>query len=150
MKIVVDTNLVFSAVLNTQSTIGDLILNSNNIFQFWSCHFLLEEINKHWNKLKEVSELEEENLLESYRVINNNIKFIDEGLIPKKYRLTAYELVKDIDLKDIVFVAINEYQKAILWSGDKSLVKGLRGQGYDKVITTNEMKNLRYRIEHKK
>ncbi len=32
MKIVVDTNLVFSAILNTQSNIGALILNSNNLF----------------------------------------------------------------------------------------------------------------------
>jgi predicted nucleic acid-binding protein len=147
MKIVVDINLVFSAILNTQSNIGELILNSNNIFQFWSCHFLLEEINKHWKKLREISQLEEENLLESYRLINYNIKYIDEGLIPKKYKLTAYELLEDIDLKDIAFVALSEFQKAILWSGDKSLVKGLRTRGYNKVITTNEMKKLRERLE---
>jgi predicted nucleic acid-binding protein len=150
MKIVVDTNLVFSAILNTQSNIGDLILNSNDLFQFWSCHFLLEEVNKHWNKLREISHLEEENLLDSYRLINHNIKYIDEGLIPKKYRLTAYELVKDIDLKDIAFIAINEYQKAILWSGDKSLVKGLRASGYDQVITTDEMIKLRDQLENNK
>lgn len=50
MKIIIDTNIVFSAILNTQSNIGDLILNSDNIFQFWSCHFLSEETDKHWNK----------------------------------------------------------------------------------------------------
>ncbi len=44
MIIIVDSNIAFSAILNTQSIIGDLILNSNNIFQFRSCHFLLSEI----------------------------------------------------------------------------------------------------------
>ena len=50
-------------------------------------------------------------------------------------------------MKDIAFVALSEFQKAILWSGDKSLVKGLRTRGYNKVITTNEMKKLRERLE---
>jgi predicted nucleic acid-binding protein len=52
MIIVVDTNIVFSAILNTNSTIGDLILNSQDIFQFQSCNFLLNEIDNHWEKLK--------------------------------------------------------------------------------------------------
>ncbi len=64
--------------------------------------------------------------------------------------MAAYDLVKEIDLKDIAFIAINEYQTAILWSGDKSLVKGLRASGYDKVITTDEMIKLRDRLENKK
>ena len=55
MIIIVDTNIAFSAILNTKSIIGDLILNSGNVFQFWSCHYLLEEIDKHWVKLKKVS-----------------------------------------------------------------------------------------------
>jgi hypothetical protein len=58
--------------------------------------------------------------------------------------------VKDIDLKDIAFVALSEFQRAILWSGDQSLIKGLRARGYDRIITTNEMKKLRERLEYKK
>lgn len=61
MKIIVDTNIAFSAILNTKSVIGDLILNSNNIFQFWSCHYLLNEIDKHWDKLLKISKLSESN-----------------------------------------------------------------------------------------
>ena len=52
MIIIVDTNIAFSAILNTKSVIGDLILNSGNEFQFLSCYYLVEEIDKHWNKLK--------------------------------------------------------------------------------------------------
>ncbi len=147
MKIVVDTNIVFSAILNTHSNIGDVILNSSNIVHFWSCHFLFEEIYKNWDKLKGVSGLEDKNLLESYRIITDKIRFIDEMLIPKEHRIKAYELVKEIDLKDIAFVALNEYHKAILWSGDKSLVKGLRSKGYDNIITTDEMIRLRNGLE---
>ena len=36
MKIVVDTNIIFSAILNTNGKIGDLLLNSDDVFQFYS------------------------------------------------------------------------------------------------------------------
>ena len=147
MIIIVDTNIAFSAILNTKSIIGDLILNSNTIFQFWSCHYLLREIDKHWEKLKRISKLDDNDILESQRLIYKNIDFIDEGQIPKKYRVQAYDLVKDIDLNDLVFVALNEYQKSILWTGDKVLISGLKEIGYDRAITTDEMIKLRNRLE---
>jgi predicted nucleic acid-binding protein len=147
MIIIVDTNIVFSAILNTKSIIGDIILNSNKVFQFWSCHYLLGEINRHWDKLERISKLKSNELLESQRLIYKNINFIDEGQIPKKFRLKAYDLVNDIDLNDVVFVALNEYQKAILWTGDKALIDGLRQKGYDRIHATDEMIKLRNDLE---
>ncbi|PIP54838.1 MAG: hypothetical protein COX07_03175, partial [Bacteroidetes bacterium CG23_combo_of_CG06-09_8_20_14_all_32_9] len=89
MIIIVDTNIAFSAIVNTKSIIGDLILNSNNIFHFQSCHYLWEEIDNHWNKLKKISKLSNKDLLESQRLVYKNISFIDEGQIPKSHRLIA-------------------------------------------------------------
>lgn len=146
MIIIVDTNIAFSAILNTKSTIGDLILNSGKAFRFLSSYYLLYEIDKHWDKLKIISKLNESVLHESQRLINKNISFIDEGQIPRKHRIKAYELVKDIDLKDIAFVALSEYQESLLWTGDKTLIKGLKMAGYDRVITTDEMIKLRYNL----
>ena len=34
MKIIVDTNIVFSAILNSNSRIGKILLNSKSIFSF--------------------------------------------------------------------------------------------------------------------
>ncbi len=150
MIIIVDTNIVFSAILNTKSVIGELVLNSEGIFEFWSCHYLLEEIDKHWDKLKKISKLEDGLLIESQRLIYKNINFISEAQIPKTHRLEAYNLVKDIDLDDIVFIALNEYQNSILWTGDKVLITGLKSRGYDKVISTNELVKLRKHLEKKK
>lgn len=139
MIVIVDSNIAFSAILNTRSIIGDLILNSGKIFQFWSCHYLLKEIDKHWDKLKKISKLEDHDLIELQRLVYKNINFITERQIPKSHRLRAYDLLKNIDLNDIAFIALNEYQKSILWTGDKVLIKGLRLIGYNKVITTEEM-----------
>jgi predicted nucleic acid-binding protein len=149
MIIIVDTNIVFSAILNTKSIIGDLILNSNKVFQYWGCHYLLMEIDKHWDKIKKISKLDNSELLESQRLVFKNISFINEGQIPNIHRLRAYDLVKDIDLNDIVFVALNEYQESLLWTGDKALIQGLKSLGYNRLITTEEMVKLRKRLENK-
>ena len=70
MIIIVDTNIVFSALLNTKSIIGDLILNSGKIFQFQSCHYLWKEIDNHWDKLKKYSQLDDPDLRESQSSFN--------------------------------------------------------------------------------
>jgi predicted nucleic acid-binding protein len=38
MKFVVDTNIAFSAILNTQGKIGDLIMNSHGIDANCTCN----------------------------------------------------------------------------------------------------------------
>lgn len=51
MKIVVDTNVVLSAILNTDSQIADLLLTSSGTFEFYTCYLLREEIDNHRDKL---------------------------------------------------------------------------------------------------
>lgn len=147
MKVVVDTNIAFSAILNTKSLIGDIILNSNNLFQFSSCHFLVSEIDKHWSKLTKISKLSESDLLESQRLVYKSMSFISQEQIPLVFRMKAYELVKNIDIMDIAFVALNEYQESVLWTGDKSFYNGLRAKNYHKVVSTEEMVGLRSQLE---
>jgi len=56
-KTIVDTNIIFSCLLNSQGTIGDLISNSEIIFSFYSNQYMRFEIRKHWNKLLKISKL---------------------------------------------------------------------------------------------
>ncbi len=39
-KIIVDTNIIFSCLLNSQGTIGDIIFNSDNVFDFYSNQYM--------------------------------------------------------------------------------------------------------------
>ena len=45
-KIVVDTNIVFSALLNTNSKIGQILINENTHFDFYSLEYVRFEITK--------------------------------------------------------------------------------------------------------
>lgn len=144
---VVDSNIVFSAILNTQSTIGDLLLNSPSLFNFYSCNYLKTEISKYDDKLLKFSKLSEENLDLAKQLIFKNIEFIDEQEIPKEFRLHAFQLVKDTDVNDLPFVALNSYIESLLWTGDKKLINGLQLKDYHNLATTEDMVLLRLKLE---
>lgn len=147
MKFVVDTNIVFSAVLNTQSKIGDLIMNSPGVFTFHACDALRLELKRHRPKLLELSKLSDEQLDQSIYQITNCLNFTAEALIPFECWLKGAELVRDIDMDDIAFLALNEFLSVKLWTGDKELMKGLAKKGYTNFITTEELFNLRSLLE---
>ncbi len=43
-KIIVDTNILFSFLLNTQGSIGDILFNGEAIFDFYSNEYMRYEI----------------------------------------------------------------------------------------------------------
>jgi len=61
-RIVVDTNIVFSGILNSSGKIGKLLLHSKAHFQFYTCDFLKVELLKHRNKLLKLTKLESDEL----------------------------------------------------------------------------------------
>ena len=82
-KIIVDTNIIFSCLLNSDGTIGDLIFNSENIFEFYSNQYMRFEIRKHWNKLKKISKLTDLELENAHDKMLKKLTFINEELIPQ-------------------------------------------------------------------
>ncbi len=69
MKIVVDTNIVFSAILNPSATIGQAIIygQQHRQFEFFSPNLLKEEIKRHRNKIIEVSKFIDDATFEDIR-----------------------------------------------------------------------------------
>ena len=143
MKIVVDTNIIFSTLLNSDGTIGDLIFNSKKHFEYYSCSYMRFEIQKHWEKLKKISKLNDAELEISYAQILSKIKFINEEIIPVDVWITSEEITKNIDIDDTDFIALTKFLKATLWSGDKILYTGLKESGFKKIINTQELLALR-------
>lgn len=76
MKIVVDTNIVFSAILNSSSKISQLIICGNPFFEFYSIHLLKEEIQIHREKLIQISGLSSHQVTTSLNYILSHIKFL--------------------------------------------------------------------------
>lgn len=147
--VVVDTNVIFSVLLNSNGMIGDLLFNSGGIFKFYSCDYMRHEIEKHWSKLKRISKLSEQELDESRFKVFSKINFINEELIPEKIWLLAETLVKEIDIDDSDFIALSKHLKGFLWTGDKALYKGLKRKKFKPVYNTVELFALREAINIK-
>lgn len=142
-KIIVDTNIIFSCLLNSQGTIGDLIFNSENILDFYSNQYMRFEIRKHWNKLIKISQMTELELETSYDKMLAKLTFISEELIPQSDWQKAETLVADIDLDDSDFVALARHLKGGLWTGDKALYEGLKAKRFRTVYNTQDIIKLR-------
>lgn len=74
MKIIVDTNIIFSTLLNSNGSIGDILFNSDKYFEFYSCSYMRDEIHKHWERLKKISKLSDQQLEISYTQILTKLK----------------------------------------------------------------------------
>jgi len=75
MKVVVDSNIIFSAMLNPESSIGDIILNSQDTFTFYGCEYLREEINNHKDKIIKISGYEESKYVEVEFLVYSQVDF---------------------------------------------------------------------------
>jgi predicted nucleic acid-binding protein len=142
MNLVIDTNIVFSAILNSKSNIGDLLLNYQNKIKFFAPEFLLFEIEKYSSKIEKISKLTTEEILISKILVLNSITFISEDLIQTEHWNNAFQLTKDIDEKDTPFVALAFQMKSKLWSGDKKLTNGLLSKKSNIIYTTQELLNI--------
>ena len=146
MTTVVDTNIIFSALLNSDGLIGDLLFNSHGIFDFYSCNYMRKEIEKHWDRLKRLSKLKHANLEESKLRVYSRINFINEELIPASIWIEAEKLVSDIDKDDLDFIAIARFLNGSLWSGDKLLYQGLKQKNFTWPFNNSELLSLRLSI----
>ena len=142
MKIIVDTNIVFSAILNSNSRIGKILLNSKEHFQFFSCNYLKVEIQRHRNRIIKITKLTEDQVLELEELVTKHITFIDERLIPQDILIRTEAQLKSIDPDDTVFVALTKHLEGKLWTGDMQLFNGLKAKRFKDIILTSELSLL--------
>jgi predicted nucleic acid-binding protein len=143
VKIVVDTNIVFSTILNSNSTIGKILLGSGESFHFYSCDFLRKELISNRSKLIKLTKLSAQELDELELIVTSKITFINEGLIPEKIWSSTEKILTDVDINDTPFVALAKHLKARLWSGDKKLMAGLSQRNLKITVTTLELLELK-------
>lgn len=102
--VVVDTNIVFKAIRLKNSFIRELL--NQETYHFFAPKFLLVEIFKHKEKiLKNNTQLEDE-FYEYLNLLLQKITFVNEDIISIGSYIGAYKLCKDIDEKDVHFIAL--------------------------------------------
>ncbi len=135
MKIVLDSNILFSALIKDSAT-RQLILKYENTFLFPS--YIFNELEAHKDELVVKSKMGEREFDKLLELLLKKVLIVpDEAL--KAYREEAIEIVKGIDKDDAVFVACAlAHPESVIWSDDKDLKK----QKKIKIVSTTEMVTL--------
>lgn len=135
MKIVVDSNIVFSAVMR-DSKARQILLNFNAEFYFPS--YLVKEYSFHKSIIAKKSNVPEENLEKLFQQV------IQRGIVVpwKDYQASwdeAQQIMKKIDRRDVSFVACALlYPGSVIWSDDK----GFQKQSQVRIITTYKLSKI--------
>lgn len=137
--IIVDTNIIFSAILNAKSPIGDLLFNNGGQLDFYSSEYLREEIDRHRSRIVSLSNTSEDAVNQVIFQVYRQISFISDQQIPYEHWAKSAPLVRDIDMDDLPFVALTSYLDGDLWTGDLALLEGLRAKGFLRGLSTEEL-----------
>ena len=127
-SVVVDTNLIFSALIPKASQIRDILLEKN--MSFYAPNYLIAEIYKHKTRIITSSKLTESEFYLYFNGVIERINFVPVDFIGVESRQKAYDLCKNVDLADSPFIALAIDLGIPLWTGDKKLKEGLRKQGF--------------------
>lgn len=135
MNIIIDSNPLFSALIK-DSTTRRIILEYDGFFLFPS--FIFEEMQKHKAELLKKSRMPEKDFNTLLQLILKKVAIVsNEVLVP--YKKEAFEIVKDIDPDDVLFVACAiAYPHSIIWSNDR----GLKKQSKVSIFNTKEIIKL--------
>ncbi|MBN1859865.1 MAG: PIN domain-containing protein [Candidatus Thermoplasmatota archaeon] len=135
MNIVIDSNVLFSALIKNSFT-RKMILLYTGTFLFPS--FIFDEMQNHKQELVEKSGMEQKHFELLLAILLKKVHIVPiDVLYP--YTKQAYETVKDIDPDDTLFIACAlAYPESILWSDDKRL----KQQTVVPIINTTEMYHL--------
>ena len=129
--VVVDTNLVFSALVSRRARLREVLLNEPDL-RLLCPRFLFVELFKHKERITRATELSEDELLEFLNAILSRVQFVDEGAIPIGTWVEARRLCRGTDEKDCPFVALALHLDIQLWTGDEELKTGLQARGFTK------------------
>ncbi len=135
-KIIVDTNIVFSAFLNIDSKISQILINGFHQYEFYAPEYIRYEILEHQSKIKKLARLSDDEFIETYELVMRNIKVLNHKIVPFSVYEFAKKLCYEIDIDDTIFIAFTEFLEGKLWTGDKKLINGLEQKGYLNWVTT--------------
>jgi len=138
LKIVIDTNIIFSTLLGNKKAFKLIFSDKYEIF---APKMMLLEIFKYKEKIQKYAK-KDINIF--FIEITKKIRIIDEEYLPFEIKKKAYNLCKDVDLKDTSFIALSLYLDAPLLTGDKKLIKHLKSKNFDKILELSNFKESKW------
>jgi len=135
-KIIIDSNIVFSALRGTNSLTLRRILKSGE--EYFAPNFLISEILMHKERILKNSKISEKQTYETFIKVFSKINFVNEEKISTANFIAAHRLCKNVDEDDTPFVALSLEFGYPLWTRDKVLKIGLQQRGFTNFFEEND------------
>lgn len=128
-RIVVDANILFSALLRPESPFTRHIVQSEKTF--FVCESAIVSLFKYKERIVKLSRLSEEEVVRQFYLLLRHVTVSKEELIDHMARKEAVRLCRGVDLDDAPHAGLTLSLDGLLWTSDKALKRGLRKQGFD-------------------
>jgi predicted nucleic acid-binding protein len=127
--VVIDTNILFSALLAADGRIHQTLFRSGDRFRI--CETALVELFEHKERILSITRLTAEEVTGMYHRVLGRVEIFPEALIPVEAWSRAVVLCSGIDSDDVPHVALTLTLNGLLWTGDRKLRRGLASKGFD-------------------
>lgn len=137
MRLVVDTNIIISALIKDSFTRWVLLYSG---FDFFYPEISFEEIKKYKKLILKKSCMKESNLNKLLSLIFQRIRIVPTKFF-RNYLNKANKVMRKIDINDSVFLALAFALDSEIWSDDKDFEK----QSKIKTIKTKDLAKMFFR-----
>jgi predicted nucleic acid-binding protein len=135
--IVVDTNIIFSALLSADSRFREILFTSTR--RFLICETTIIELFRLKDKLRALRPSTSEALLLSMlHATLRRVELFREDSIARETWDTADDLCSSVDVDDAPQVALTFAADGLLWTGDGRWKRALQKQGFTRFYTPSE------------
>jgi predicted nucleic acid-binding protein len=134
-KYVIDANVLFSAFISGKS-VYHLLFSEHTIYL---PDFAFLEIEKYKQRILKKIKLSEQEFQEFVLKLLTNVTVIPNLLISQRSLKDAYELCKDIDEKDTVYIAVALEFDVTLITNDKTLFTKLKERDFTQVMLLKDV-----------
>ena len=128
-SVVIDANRIFSELIAVNHRLRQVFARHVGV-EFVCPKYVLVELFKHKERIAAASGLDEPDLLALLHTILERIRFFDEDAISIGSWAEAWRLCRDVDEKDVAYVALTLELNGDLWTSDRELESGLRRKGF--------------------
>lgn len=133
-RFIIDANILFSMFISGKEEYFEL----TEKVKFLTPVFALEELQKHQETILSKTKIDSKNFNDFTLRILDNVLVVPNFLITTQSYLQAYNWCKDIDLDDMVYIALSIEFDTCFVTRDMILYEGLKQKGYLNIMAWKE------------
>jgi predicted nucleic acid-binding protein len=130
LDFVIDANVLMSMLISGKATYRPLL----TYYNFMLPDFVLVELEKYQSILKSKTKLRHTEFLQWTYFVFSNLTILPHYVLTNESLAKSVKLLETIDPKDTAYVALAMQLDVQLLTRDDTLCKGLRKQGFRKIV----------------